>query len=373
MRLYALFKKEYIQFFRNSAMVGLLFFAFFIDVWMSGSGGSDLKDYAVAVYNRDGTEISQSLIDKIGPPYFKLDRMVYSDEEVDKVLTDGIISVVLIIPKDFSKQVGDGKTAKVQLVIDGTRSNDATTAMGYLQTIIQMYANEITVDTVTAGGEKIPSVEIQTQNWYNPNLEGSYRSGFSELLIMLTLLSVMLPAATMVQEKEIGTIEQLSVTPVSNYEIMLAKIIPMTTIILVCTFLSLYFVVMGVLNTPIVGSIPFFLLVTVIHVFSSAGIGLTISTIARSMAETIMFSLIVVTPLLFLSGNITPVIAMNPVVQYLAYLFPLRWYIEIALAIVFKGAGPGELVKQISILLFLGLILFFYSASRFRDSLEKAK
>ncbi len=373
MRMLALFKKEYIQFFRNGAMVGLLIFAFFIDVWMSGSGGKELKDYAVGVYNIDGTEVSQRLIDKISPPYFKIDRMLYSDKEVDRVLTDGEISVVVIIPKDFSKNIGDGKTARVQLVIDGTRSNDATTALSYLQNIIQMYSQEISVDTVTAGGEKYPSVSLQTVNWYNPNLEDSYREGFSELMIMLTLLSVMLPAATMVQEKEIGTIEQLSVTPVSNYEIMLAKIIPMTTIILACTFLSLYFVVMGVLGTPIVGSIPFFLLVTVIHVFSSAGIGLTISTIARSMAETIMFSLIVVTPLLFLSGNITPVIAMNPVVQYLTYLFPLRWYIEIALAIAFKGAGPSDLVKQICILLFLGLILFFYSASRFRDSLEKAK
>jgi len=367
----ALFKKEYIQFFRNSAMVGLLIFAFFINVWMSGSGGSELKNYAVAVYNIDGTEVSQKLVDKIGPPYFKLDRMLYSDKEVDKVLTEGEISVVLIIPKDFSKNLADGRTAKLQLVMDGTRSNYTTTAMSYLETIIQMYSQEI--NPPEAGGPKVPSVEIQTMYWYNPNLEGSYRSGISELLIMITLLSVMLPASTMVQEKEIGTIEQLSVTPVSSYEIMLAKIIPMTTLILVCTVLSLYIVIIGILNTPIVGNIPFFLLVTVIHVFSSAGIGLTISTIARSMAETIMFSLIVVTPLLFLSGNITPIIAMNPVVQYLTYIFPLRWYIEISLAIIFKGAGPNDLIKQIIILLVLGLILFFYSASKFRDSLEKAK
>ena len=373
MRLAALFKKEYIQFFRNSAMVAMLVYAFVLDIWMSGSGGAGLSNYAVAVFNRDGTQISQALIDKIGPPYFELDRMIYSDEEVTRVLTQGELSLVMIIPKDFSKKIGDGKTAEIQFVLDGTRSSEAMTALTYLANIVAMYSSDITIDAVTAGGEQIPSVDAKTRYWYNENLEASYKAGVGELLVMITLLSVMLPAATMVQEKEIGTIEQLSVTPVSNYEIMFAKIIPMTTIILACSLVSIYGVLMGLLDIPLHGSVIFFLAITAIHVFTSAGIGLTISTITSSMSETIMLSIVVVTPLLFLSGNMTPVYAMPLGVQYLATLFPLRWYIEIALSIFFKGTGPLDLIWQIISLLILGISLFIYSSVRFRTSLEKSK
>jgi len=372
MRLIALFKKEYIQFFRNSALIGLLFFAFFLDPIMSGSD-KGLSDYPVAVYNMDGTQQSQALIDKIGPPYFKLDRMIYSDEEVDRALTKGEISLVMIIPHDFSKKIAEGQTAQIQFVLDGTRSNDATTALTYLASIIGMYSNDITIDQVTAGGEKIPSVKSDVRNWYNPNLDSSYKGGVNEMLVMLTLLSVMLPAATMVQEKEIGTIEQLSVTPVSNYEIMFAKIIPMTTIILVSCVLCIHFVLKGVLHIPVKGSLLFFLIITSVHVFTSAGIGLTISTIARSMSETIMLSIVVVTPLLFLSGNFSPCYAMPEGVRQLTGLFPLRWYIEISQAIFFKSAGPDDLVVQITILVLLGIFMFFYSSASFRASLEKAK
>jgi ABC-2 type transport system permease protein len=373
MRIFALFKKEYIQFFRNIALLGMVVFAFSLDIQTAGNTSYDLKDYEVAVYDMDKSQMSAKLLAKILPPYFKLKKMVNSDKEVNDLLTRGDISLVMIIPHDFSKNLSDGKNAEIQFVVDGTRSSSAITAMNYLSVIVDNYSREITVSQNIAGGGNLPSVEANVRYWYNPSINSGWSGGVNELLIMITLMSVMLPAATIVQEKEIGTIEQLMVTPASNIEIMFAKIIPMMTILLSASVFSIYVMLEWSLGIPLQGSVLFFLIITALHIFSSSGIGLLISTITRNMAETMMLSLLVVTPLLFLSGTFSPCDTMPAGVRELTYLSPLRWYVTISYAIFFKGAGPGDLIFEITALVTIGVSMFLYSAARFKKSMEMMK
>lgn len=373
MRIFALFKKEYIQFFRNIALLGMVVFAFSLNIQTGGSTNYDLKDYDVAVYDMDKSQMTSKLLAKILPPYFKLNKMINSDKEVNDLLTKGEISIVMIIPHDFSKKLSDGKTAKIQFVVDGTRSSSAITAMNYMSVIVSEFVNDITKDKDVSGGGNLPSIETDTRLFYNPNFNSGWTGGVNELLIMITLLSVMLPAATIVQEKEIGTIEQLMVTPVSNIEIMFAKIIPMMTILLTASVFAIYVMLKGSLGIPLQGSVLFFLIITALHIFSSSGVGLLISTITRNMAETMMLSLLVVTPLLFLSGTFSPCDTMPAGVRELTYLSPLRWYVTISYAIFFKGAGPGDLIFEITALVTIGVSMFIYSAARFKKSMEMMK
>lgn len=365
-RLWPLIRKEFLQFSRDPALLFIVLWGFTGIIYLEASAFDlEMKRIAMAVYDLDRTRASRELIDQFRRPYFRLIGAVEREEEVRSLLDSGRAFLVLVIPPGFSRRLAEGNGARVQFLIDGTISNGALVAMGYADQILERYAREIKPGMRFL---KIPSVEVKARVRFNPNLQSEYFTALTELFVVITMVAILLPAAAMVREKEHGTVEQLLVTPLRPWEIMLAKILPMGAIVLAGAFLGLTLVVHGVFHVPLRGSLLLFFFVTAIYVFTTSGLGLGIAVLSRTLAEAILMTLLVLAPMLFLSGSWTPFEAMPSWMQRITILSPLRYYLELGFGILLKGAGLGVLWDKLLGLSLLGGLIFAVSALRFRRS-----
>ncbi len=367
-RLQALLQKEYMQFFRDRALIYIVLYVFTIEIYVAGTGFNiEVHNYPTAVYDRDNTQVSVQLAEKFRLPHFRVTRLIYSDREMEALLNDGAVSLVLVIPQGFGRRLVDNRAAEVQAVTDGTLSNTALLALGYAALIAEDYAQEFG----KAGGREAagpaPRVTLKPRVAFNPNLQAPWFAGLMELFSVITLVSILLPAAAMVREKEYGTIEQLLVTPARPVEIMLAKVISMASIILAASFLSIFLVIYPVLQLPWRGDLGLFFAATALYVFCATGFGMVIATICRNLPQTILFILMIISPVLFLSGSWTPLEAMHPSMRVITYLSPLKYYLNIGYNILLKGAGVEALWPDFVGLATLGSLLFVFCALRFRQ------
>jgi ABC-2 type transport system permease protein len=281
--------------------------------------------------------------------------------------------MVLVIPQHFSQYLKEGREAKIQLIVDGTHSNSALIAMGYAARIIEAYSGKIILENwgITAKGlQLLPRVDLRYRVRFNPNLKSEYFMGLTELFSVITMISILLPAAALVREKEYGTIEQLLVTPLKPYEIMLAKIIPMGAITLLATFTAIFTVLEPLFGIPIRGNLGLFFLATLIFVFTSSGLGLFLASISKSLSEVVLLTLLIVAPILFLSGSWTPYEAMPFWMKRITYLSPLKYFLEIGFSVFLKGLGFAALWKEFLGLLILGGLAFLLGVVKFRSSFE---
>jgi ABC-2 type transport system permease protein len=213
-------------------------------------------------------------------------------------------------------------------------------------------------------------VDLRYRVWFNPNLKSEYFMGLTELFSVITMLSILLPAAALVREKEHGTIEQLLVTPIMPYEIMLAKIIPMGVITFLATFVAIFTVLRPIFGIPLAGSLWLFLLATLIFVFTSSGLGLFLASISKSLSEVILLTLLIIAPVLFLSGSWTPLEAMPFWMKRITYFSPLRYFLEIGFSVFLKGLGLRDLWQEFAGLLAIGGLAFLLGVVKFRSSFE---
>ena len=195
---------------------------------------------------------------------------------------------------------------------------------------------------------------------------GTPTVSIAELLNIVTVFAILLPAIAAVREKEHGTIEQLLVSPLSPIEIMLPKIVAMMLVILAGIAVSLALVLTGVLHVPIRGSMPLFFGVSAIYIFATAGIGLFLSTIARNMAQVGMLSILVIAPMMFLSGMWTPPEALPQWMRWLMLASPMSWYIDAGFGVLLKGMGPADILQPVAVIMAMGCAFFGLGLWRFR-------
>lgn len=365
-RLASLLSKEYRQFFRDRALIYIVLYVFTLEIYVAGTGFNiEVRNYPTAMYDRDNTQLSVSLAEKFRAPYFRVTHLVHTDAEMERLLNSGRVSLVVLIPQGFARRLAEGRPAPVQAITDGTLSNTALLALGYVELISQQFVQEL------AGPVKgsAPQVIFEPRVLYNPNLKTQWFASLIELFAVITLVSILLPAAAMVREKEYGTLEQLLVTPLSAVEIMLAKVVSMTSIILAASLLSLFLVIYPIFSLPWRGGLVFFLLSTALYVFCANGVGLLIATVCRTLSETLLFLLIVISPILFLSGSWTPLEAMPAGMRLITYLSPLRYYLNLGEGLLLRGTPWYWLLDDFLGLAVLGLLLFSFCAWRFRKYL----
>ncbi|MBM4284398.1 MAG: ABC transporter permease [Deltaproteobacteria bacterium] len=366
-RLASLLTKEYRQFFRDRPLILIVLYVFTIEIYVAGTGFNiEVRNYPTAVYDRDRTQLSVQLAEKFRAPHFQVTHLITTDAEMEALLNQGLVSLVVLIPEGFARRLAQGREAEVQAVADGTLSNTALLALGYVELISQRFAQEL------AGPGRRPGVQVvfEPRVFFNPNLRPEWFASLIELFAVITLVSILLPAAAMVREKEYGTLEQLLVTPLRAAEIMLAKVLSMASIVLVSSLLSLFLVIYPVFALPFqAAGLPFFLISTALYVFSATGAGLLIATVCRSLSETILFLLIIIAPILFLSGSWTPLEAMPAGLRLITYLSPLRYYLNLGEGLLVRGAPWHFLLDDFVGLTLLGLALFAFSAWRFRKYL----
>ena len=364
MRLLALVSKEIRTFFRDLALVFVVFFLFVVHPAQSASQVmATLKNYPVAVYDLDRSRSSAAFVHQLRAPHFEIRRRVQHEAEIVALLERGEASAVVVIPEGFARRIHQGRPAAVQVISDGTYSVTSQRAGAYVTAIAYEFA--ALRQRGPTQPDALPIVDARIRMRYNPLLQADWPAGLSMLLEAVTIVSMLLPAAFMVREKEQGTIEQLLVSPLRPWEITASKLVPMMLLTVGATLISLQALVWA-FDLPVRGSLALFLGATALMVFSMGGIGLVVATLTRTLPSALLLSFMLVIPILFLSGNFTPVEAMPVWQNYLTLLSPQRYYLELGYGILLKGASFNSLWKDFLGLSLVGSALFALGVRRFQ-------
>jgi ABC-2 type transport system permease protein len=257
----------------------------------------------------------------------------------------------------------------VQALIDTSQANTGYLASSYAARIVARFSeDQARRNILRAGGDLrlAPSIRNELRVWYNPGLNDQWFNTISELLTMVTVACILLPAAAMIREKERGTLEQLLVSPLTPLQIMLSKLLSMMLVMLCGTTVAVFGIMMPFYGVPFVGSVPLFFLLTALYAFTNAGLGLVAATFARNSAQVGLVVLLMVMPIVMLSGTWTPMESMPAWLRALMYLSPLRHFIEIAYGILLRGAGFGVLWDSVLPMAAIGVALFALGLARFR-------
>jgi ABC-2 type transport system permease protein len=365
-RLAAMVRKEWTHLFQDVPILLFVIWAFTGAVYTGGHGmGAELRNYPMLVLDLSRSPESRELVSRFRAPYFKVVGYVESDGEVVRWLDGGRASLAVVIPSDFERRA-HRTGARFQVISDGSQSMSATIAGAHIASIAGRYSVELLEARLgSAGRAGLPQVEARVRMEYNPNVVETWFSGLLEVLNQVTMIAMLLAAAAMVREREHGTLEHLLVSPLRPWELFLAKVVPVVALVPVAALGSIFGIVHGVFGTPIRGSVTLFYVVSVVYVFAMASLGLTIAMLARNLGQAMLLLLLILYPMMLLSGAFTPPEAMSPVMRYAGLLSPVRHYVDFGYQVLFKGNGLAYVWPDIVGMLVLGLALFTISIRRF--------
>jgi ABC-2 type transport system permease protein len=374
-RLAALMRKEWLHIRRDPRslylavglpVIMLLLFGYAITL--------EVRHMPVGVIDQDGSAAGRELVARVtSTGYFELKMLSADLGGAVRALDDGTVRIFLVLPQGFAKALARGENAAVQLLVDGSDSNSALIAMGYLSQIIQAYSRSILLQRLQAQGgvlTELPGVDLRTRIWYNPDLKNSYFVVPGVIAVVMMIMAVMLTSLTVAREWETGTMEQLIATPARPFEIILGKLLPYF-------FLGLFqmtlVVVFGLLlfHVPLQGNLLFLLGVSSLFLICGLGQGLLVSVAAKS--QQLSFTLSILTTMLptyLLSGFAFPIASMPPVVRAVTYLVPARYYLAIIRALFLKGTGPAALWGEIGPLALFALVIVLLCARKMKLRLE---
>ena len=366
-----LMKKEYLLFLRNTVLLVVVLYFSTYDIYQSSLNTTDPKYFPLAVYDLDGSRKVQEIVRRFREPYFDVRAYVKEEKEIKRFIEDGTVSAVITFPKEFSRDIDAGKTAKLQVILEGTNSNASEIALNYIHNIVSNYNIELWVSRLkAAGGRGVPVIELRSMYYANSTLNEGWILALQELYTIITLLGLVLVTTAIVNEKQFGTIEQLMISPLKTFEIVLPKVMAMIGIIFMVVFIAL-FVVLKPLGVPLVGTVWDLFVVTLVYIFTLTGYGLLIATISNSLSETILISLLIILPILLLSGMYVPVEALSHGIQLLVGFSPLKYYLNLANGVFLKGNSIVFMWKDFCSLLALGVVSFSIGLWRFRKSFSQ--
>jgi ABC-2 type transport system permease protein len=367
-------KKEFRQFRRDRRMFMTILIAPVIQLIFLGYAATlDLNTIHTAVFDKDHTEKSRELIrsfEKSG--YFQMDYYLTNYEELTKLLDNGEVLMGLIIPADFQRNIGRKESIEVQTIFDGSDGNKASIAAGYAQGIVTGYSQNIMLNVLEKSGRVIPvsgNIQPEIRVWYNPDMTArNYMlPGIFGLIILI--ITTNLTALAIVKEREIGTLEQLIVTPIKPYQMIIGKLVPFTilgfvAVLLVFTVMRYWF------DIEIKGNSGYLYFSSFLFMLSTLGGGLFISTISKTQFQAmIMSSFVLIMPMIFLSGFTFPIENMPQVVQYVTYFIPLRYFNVIVRGIILKGLGIADLWQETLALFSIGIAILTFASLRFHKKL----
>ena len=373
-RIAVMTRKELLQLFRDIPLMAFLIYSFTLSVYVTGNGiQTQLKNAGLLVSDADRSVSSRELISRFHSPYFRFDGELTHPNEGFVRLDRGGSMMVLDIPTRFHEALVSGESTAVQLLVDTTNSPQGLSAAGYAARIVGQFSQELIMTRngqMGSSSTTVPMILSDHRVWFNQDQNETWFESISHLLRMITIFAVLLPAAALVREKERGTVEQLLVSPLTPAQIMLPKVVAMTVVILSATAVALFGVMLPVFGVPMRGSVALLFLLTALFIVATAGIGVFASTVTKNQAQVGMMTLLVVAPMLLLSGIFTPLETMPAWVRYLMALSPLRYFIEIATGILLKGIGLEMLWSQVLSMVALGGALFGFGMWRFRRQFQ---
>jgi len=373
-RLVSLIRKEFIQILRDPRTLALVLVMPVMQLFLLGyAATNDVRNVPLAVYNQDPGPEARALLDAYrSADYFKLAYTAGSEQELRDLIDGGKARAGLVIPPNYGDQLQGGGIAQVAFILDGSDPTVAATALSAAQVIGQQQATKVLAERMARRGQTAaisPPIDVRTQVWYNPDLVSAYFMIPGVIGMILFTITTILTATAIVRERERGTIEQLIVTPIRSWELVVGKLLPYVILAFMNTIEVLLF---GALwfKVPIHGSLLLLGLLSGLFLVSSLGIGLLVSTIANTQQEAMLTVMMTLLPSIFLSGFFFPLEAMPKVMQWLSYLMPLRYYLVIIRSLLLKGVGADLLKSDILALTIFGTAIMTAAALRFRKRLD---
>jgi ABC-2 type transport system permease protein len=379
-RIKHIFIKETIQIWTDKRMLMTIFLAPVLQLLLLGYAvNMDVDRIPTAVLDFSRTQESRQLVLLFrNSGRFQINYFLESQKELDELLDKGEVWVGLEIKSDFAQQSKKGETVPIQIIIDGTNSNTAGIVSGYINQLLQSYNLKLLqaqvqkkpsgTTTAIISVSKIPSLENEVRAWYNPELKSRDYNVPAVLAQLLMITTMMLTSMAIVREKEIGTIEQLMVTPIKTSELILGKVAPFALIGFIDVCLITLVAILW-FRIPFRGNFFFLLLSVMVYLLTTLGIGLFASTLARTQQQAMMMTFFFLMPANILSGFMFPIANMPKLIQYLTYINPLRYFLIIVRGVFLKGNGLRVLWDQLIPLGSIGVIVLVLSILRFRKKI----
>lgn len=372
-RLISLIRKEFIQIIRDPRTLILVLIIPIMQLFLMGyAATNDVRNIPLAVFDQNrGTEARELLDAYRAADYFSLEFEVGSEAELRDLIDNGSARAGLIIPPDYGEKIYSSENAHVVFVLDGSDPTSASTALSAAQLIGQSKATEIMVEQaglIPSSNVSLPLV-VHTSVWYNPDLVSAYFMIPGVIGTILFTLTSILTATAIVRERERGTIEQLIVTPIRPWELIVGKLVPY---VLLALFNAVEILAIGAywFDVPVRGNLGLIFLFSTIFLMTSLGIGLLASTLANTQQEAMLTVWMILLPSLFLSGFFFPIEAMPKFLQWISYAMPLRYYLVIIRSLMVKGVGFVALRQELLALSVFGVAIMTIAALRFRKRLD---
>lgn len=365
--IYELGVKELIGLFRDPLMLALIVYSFTFAIYVGAVSSSDsVTNAAVAVVDQDRSSISQRIMESFLPPQFRLPVQI-EQYQIDGCMDRGEYTFILVIPPDFQRDLLAGKGPSIQLNVDATRMSQAFVGAGYVQQIVLKECNTFFAAGSSAG-EGISPANIVIRNRFNPNLESSWFGGINQLINNITMLAIILTGASLIRERERGTLEHLMVMPVTSFETMVSKIWSMSLAVLIASAFALLVIIKWYLGIPVTGSFWLFMLGVTLYLFAVTSLGIFIACFAGNMPQFGILMILILIPMQMLSGGSTPQESMPVPVQRIMQLSPTTHFVTFSQAILFRGAGMRVVWVPFLKLFVIGAVLFIISLKRFRKT-----
>jgi ABC-2 type transport system permease protein len=361
--------KEIRSFLRDWVLVGLTIWAFSVVVIAQAQSNSqELHNASIAYVDEDHSELSRRIVRAFLPPYFQTPQPI-TERDIIPLMNAGRYTFIIDIPPNFEKYVLGGRRPAIQVNVDATAMVQAGLGSGYAEQII---TTEIRDFLSRKEGAPLPPVNIDVRVMFNPNIDTAWFTSVMGVINNITMLGIILAGAAIVREREHGTMDHLLVMPVTPFEIAMSKVWANALVITVATALSLYLVVHMLLEVPIVGSVPLFLIGVSIYLFFACAIGIFLGTVARTMPQLGLLFMLVFLPMNLLSGSNTPLESMPHWLATVMQASPSTHFVSFAQSILYRGAGIDVVWRQFVFVGAVGAVFLAIAILRFRSTSAQA-
>jgi len=365
-RIRHLVRKEFIQLRRDPRMLRLVIVAPIIQLVLFGYAvTTDVKHIPTAVIDADKSRESRELVVRFSNTgYFDVLAVLESPQDLVPWMDSGRVQAGVHIPRGFARSLARGESAPLQIIVDGTDSTTAGVVLGYASGVLKRYSEEVLEERLRRLRVYLPMVEERTRVWFNPELKSVNYMVPGVLCTILLVVTMVLTSMAIVREREIGTLEQIVVTPIRAAELMAGKTIPFVLLgfvdmVLILLVATLWF------RVPLRGSLLLLFALASVFLLTTLGLGLFISTVSHTQQQAMMTALFIMLPSILLSGFMFPIENMPHIIQWMTYLIPLRYFLNIVRGIFLKGVGIEVLWGDVLALLVIGLMLFILASWRF--------
>jgi len=372
--MWQIFWKELLELRQNPAVLRIVLVAPIIQLIVLGyAANMDVQNVPIVIADGSRSAESRRLIGRFeGSPYFTIAGLVTSSTEVNPYIERGTAWLALVIPQDYAERIARREPATLQVIADGSDANSTTLALGYAANLVGVQAEELLLErqAISPARAQGGRIDGRIRVWFNPQLLSRDFMLPAISALLLLVITANLSSMAIVREREVGTYEQLSVTPLSRWGLIVGKLLPygmigMIDVLLVVAVTVFWF------EVPLRGSFLLLLAMCAVYLLSTLGLGLLVSTISHTQQQAMMTAtFFFLMPMIYLSGFIFPIENMPPSIQWLTYLIPLRYFVVIVRGIFLKGVGLDVLWPQALALLAWGLAAVGIAASRARKSLD---